>query len=53
MLIFNEIWHLACPKCCPLSFSTESASETGSGTMCQSDGAMKALMELKGCAVGD
>ena len=42
------IEHPAYPKCCSLSVSTLSESETGSGTIDQSEGAVKVLMEHKG-----
>ena len=46
------IEHPAYPKCCSLSVSTLSESETGSGTMDQSEGAAKVLIEHKGWATG-
>ena len=46
------IEHPAYPKCCSLSVSTLSESEIGSGTMDQSEGAVKVLTEHKGWATG-
>ena len=46
------IEHPAYPKCCSLSVSTLSVSEIGSGTIVQSKGVVKVLMEHDGWATG-